>query len=363
MHVMNALVAHGALVVDMTNGGEDLEIAQQLAEMWDGIGSFYDRVDSQDDTVVNALPPMTTIMDTGSATAMAGYASYDHDSLQFLETRRNRETGDVLPAEAVAAMGESAVKALSQVFDAVNGAGKRMVQVAVAASSIEAEAFGDAADPNVAASEAAKLMTKDLLDDGSSLDDGEKSFPICMSPHRICRYSNNEQTVGTLDEKETDPGDTQESKSSSREVFGAHLDSTWVTIVPVAAVSGLEVFDETEDSWFRPELAARQHWESLSSEQKERENIPWHCRYVVLIPGELLQIATRNEVPAAVHRVVATANSPSRLSAPILLRCRPGVKMDVPKYFGNSNGDPLLEQCNGMTIEEIHAALTPTSFQ
>ena len=29
MHVMNALVAHGALVVDMTNGGEDLEIAQQ----------------------------------------------------------------------------------------------------------------------------------------------------------------------------------------------------------------------------------------------------------------------------------------------------------------------------------------------
>ena len=362
MHVMNALVAHGALVVDMTNGGEDLEIAQQLAQMWDGIGAFYKKVDSKDDDSVRALPPMTTIMDTGSATAMAGFASYDNDSLQFLETRRNRDTGEVLPKEAVSAMGEDAVKALSHVFDTVSGAGNRMVQVAVAASSAEAGAFENAENPDIAASEATKLMTNELLDDGSSLEGGENAFPICMSPHRICRYSNNQPAESTIEAVDLDT-EEDESNSSSREVFGAHLDSTWVTIVPVAAVSGLEVFDETEEAWFRPELAARQHWESLGSEQKEATDIPWHCRYVVLMPGELLQIATRNEVPAAVHRVVATSNSPSRLSAPILLRCRPGVKMDVSKYLGDSNGDPLLEQCNGMTIEEIHAALTPTSFQ
>ena len=369
MHVMHALVAHGALLLDVTDGGTNFDLAKQVGQMWKGIGDFYNKID-QNDSAAKNLPPMTTIMDTGSQTAKAGYASYDNDSLQFLETRRNRNTGELLPAEAVPVLGDDATLALGKVFDAVSGAGKRLVRIAVAASSIEADAFSTSDNPQVQASKAAAFMADELLDDGSASasDDG---FPICMSPHRLCRYTNNQQDAA--DEK-TDEEDGVDS-SLSREVFGAHLDSTWVTIVPVAAVSGLEVFDETEEEWYRPELAARKHWVAQQTERGEDPDsmvetlpeagngLPWHSRYVVLMPGELLQIATRNEVPAAVHRVVATKNCPSRLSAPILLRCRPGVKMDVPRYLGDTGGDPLLEQCDGMTIEQIHDALQPTSFQ
>jgi len=367
MHVMNSFVAHGALVVDLTNGGTDFELAKEMANMWKAIDFFYNG-DIDNEKRVQMLPPMTTIMDTGSATAVAGYASYDADSMQFLETRRNRKTKELLPAEVSLILGEDATSSLRSVFDAVSEAGKRAVQVAVFASTSEAGAFVMNEDPEESAATAATLLVNELLDDGSeSVGDGD--YPICMSPHRLCRYTNN-QASQLADEEEA-----EEQQSSSREVFGAHVDSTWVTAVPAAAVSGLEVFDETEEEWLRPELAAKLFWQE---EQKKRgqnpssffetipeagEALPWHSRYVVLMPGELLQLATRNEVPAAVHRVVHTKYAAPRLSAPILLRCRPGVKMNVQRYLGDSDGDPLLQQCNNMTIEEIHAALQPTSFQ
>jgi isopenicillin N synthase-like dioxygenase len=70
-----------------------------------------------------------------------------------------------------------------------------------------------------------------------------------MSPHRLCRYSNN------------DARDKEKTKGPTREVFGAHTDSTFITAVPVAAVSGLEVYDEAAEQWYRPEKATRQHWQ------------------------------------------------------------------------------------------------------
>ena len=39
------------------------------------------------------------------------------------------------------------------------------------------------------------------------------------------------------------------------------------------------------------------------------------------------------------------------------------VKMDVDRYLGGIQGSALLEECDGKTIEQIHDALQPTSFQ
>jgi hypothetical protein len=369
MHVMNALVAHGALLLDVTDGGTHWGKAQQLSDMWRVIQNFYDQIDNSSPE----LPPMKAITETGSQTAKVGYASYDNGSLQFLETRRDRTSGALLPEEASKFLGDAAINALGQAFSMVTEAGKAVVRIAVAASSVEVGAF---AKDEVEASKAAALMANELLDDGSADSSGiSTEFPICMSPHRLCRYSNN---VGETSVNELDSTSIQEGASpqeASREVFGAHVDSTWVTIVPVAAVSGLEVFDETAEEWYRPERAARRHWQDQQRERGEDPDslvetisdapspLPWYSRYVVMMPGELLQLATRNEIPAAVHRVVATQDCPSRLSAPILLRCRPGVKMNVERYLGGTWGEPLLEQCDGMTIEQIHAALQPTSYQ
>ena len=158
----------------------------------------------------------------------------------------------------------------------------------------------------------------------------------------MCRYTNLNQT------------------QSFKEIFGAHTDSSFITVVPVALVSGLEVYDEDAETWYRPELMARKHWEQ--QQQDSGEESSWHARYVVMMPGELLQLLTRNEVPATVHRVVAVHDGPSRISSPMLLRGRPGTKMDVARYL-DKDDDPLLTECDGMTIEQIHDAMQPASFQ
>jgi len=144
-----------------------------------------------------------------------------------------------------------------------------------------------------------------------------------------------------------------------------HTDSTFITAVPCAEVAGLDVYDEAAEQWYRPELTARRHWRAVRlsqghdpdslTETIDNSDVPWHSRYVVLMPGELLQLATRNEILATVHRVVAATDTP-RLSAPVLLRGRPSQRWDCNRYLGKAD-TPLLKECDGMSVNEIHDAL------
>jgi isopenicillin N synthase-like dioxygenase len=175
-----------------------------------------------------------------------------------------------------------------------------------------------------------------------------------MSPHRLCRYSNGSKV-------ET----SERNEPKSREIFGAHTDSTFITVVPVALVPGLEVYDEAEEKWYRPEKAARIQWEN---EERARDKdttattevledgtmLPWCARYAIMIPGELLQLVSRSEVLAAVHRVVVTQEQSSRLSAPILVRGRSGISMNATRYLGGTLGEPILVECEGMKLRDIH---------
>jgi hypothetical protein len=365
MHVMNSIVAHGVVLVDLTDGGESFESAQMLAKMWEAADDFFEKI--QDQSVAQTLPGMATVADTGSKYAKAGYAVADNESLKFLETRSERRTGVFLPKEAKDILGEDGVTSMQMAFDVVAQVGKDIVRIAAAASSVEYGAFLGSSKSNevtqlAAASKAAALMADELVDDGKPLADSAESSQsetsISMSPHRLCRYAEG----------------NKEATTAAREVFGAHVDSSFITAVPVAAISGLEVYDEEAEKWYRPELKARTHWEeeqksrdkdpsSLVDEIEDGVQIPWYCRYVALIPGEYLQLATRDEVPAAVHRVVATKGGQARLSAPILLRGRPGRKFLPDRYLGGALGHPLLDECNGKTMEEIHALTQPSGFQ
>jgi hypothetical protein len=363
---MNALVAHGVVLVDLTDGGSTFQDAEALAQMWETTGKFFD--DVSDASVAAKLPGMTTVMETGSQHAKVGYSEYDSGSMKFLETRIERKSQKLLPAEVGEIVGDDGLSALKSAFKISSDVGKDVVRIAVAASSVENGAFlnpksGDEAerDQTILASQAATLLTEELVDDGKPLASGvqidHSEGDVSMSPYRLCRYT-----------------DAREETGTSREVFGAHTDTSFVTVIPVAEISGLEVYDEEAELWYRPELRARVYWETeqvargkdptlqydVSSSGKQ---IPWHCRYLAIMPGENLQLATRNEIPAAIHRVVAVKNGQARLSTPVLLRGRPGTKFLTDRYLGGWCGNQLVLDADGLSMEEIHEKNQPPAYQ
>ena len=362
MHVMDALVSHGALVVDLTDGGTTYKLATQMKDMWDTTAKFFDALD-KDSELAKSLPGMKSVV---GSHGKVGFADCDNGAMQFLETRWERN-GDLLPSEVKDILGEKGVASMKNAFDIVCEVGKDVARIATAAASMDDGVFSSNDDKDDAlASQAATFMVDEVIDDGKPLESTDISHeegPVSMTPQRLCRYTNTR-------EDEDNP---------AREVFGAHTDSSFITAVPVAAISGLEVYDEAEARWFRPELAARLQWQeerskrgedpaadteilpALDDDQEDVE-LPWHARYVVLVPGEFLQIVSRDEVPAAVHRVVAVQEGPARLSAPILLRGRPGTKLDVERYLGEADNS-LLKECDGLTMDQIHNAMQPSSFQ
>jgi hypothetical protein len=92
------------------------------------------------------------------------------------------------------------------------------------------------------------------------------------------------------------------------------MDSTFITAMPVAAISGLEVYNKRAEKWYHPKL------------QLIVIGKPYDCPVATIwaltqkLPGELLQLASHDGVQAMVHQVVATSgNNDGHLSAPILL--------------------------------------------
>lgn len=407
MHVMDALVSHSCLIVDLTDGGTRFGDAIKMKKMWDASSKFFQTIQNDNDAI-KSLPNMKKAEGTGSPHAMIGFESYGDGSMQFLETRISRGAADsrkIVPDAVANLMGDDNCISMIEAFDLMCDVGKDIVRIAVAAANMEYSGFlsqntqdeeisdlpaisgltfddqeiagistNDDAGSYVTAarlsSEAANLMVNELIDDGKTNLMNKDEEIISMSPHRICRY---EGKTSNADKK--DEGNTKET-------FGAHTDTSFMTLVPVAEVSGLEVFDDDANKWFRPELLARQIWEKdrellgqdptsecdtikvFDGEEDKVMNLPWHCRYVVAMPGEFLQITTRNEVAAAVHRVVSVKNGQARMSAPVLLRARSGMRMNLSKYFGNlENTGSLLRECDGMKLEDIHSALQPSNYR
>jgi hypothetical protein len=373
-HVMSALVSHGCLLVDVTNGGTDWDQARTLHRMWQSVSALFDHVDTAE---TFGLPGLHTVADAvgGGAHAKLGFASLQNGALQCLETRKSRANGTVLPAQLSTVLGPDGSQALSEAFDVIVDLCRPVIQVVVAASLVEAGVTATYDEANVYAAD----LVREALDNGQALSSTNDEIVLdnqgsmSMSPHRLCRYTNTDQNDDDNDETNDEilfgksPSSSSTATSTSRsEIFGAHTDSTFVTAIPVAAVAGLEVFDEAANCWYRPELAAARHYEATvaAASDTTTTDLPWYARYVILMPGELLQLASRNEVLATVHRVVVLGgdgggtNIPSsRLSAPVLLRGRPGVTWNAQRYLGGAGTCPLLQECDGQTMQSIDAAL------
>jgi hypothetical protein len=314
-HVMHALVAHGCLLVEWT----DADDATLFARMWEEVEALLDP------NKITELPPLQKVSELDANTHIkVGFASYQDGQMQFVE-RRRRSDGTWLPD-----LPNADESMLSAAFDAQASLGRALVQLVVAASTEEVCGAVDL--------DRAVRLAQDWMDDGTSLSSDDKRSTISMSPHRLCRY----QDIG--------------GNMTDAELFGAHTDSSFLTAVPVAAVAGLEVYDEEAEQWYRPEAAARKHY-SHSQHSSNNTSVPWYARYAVFMAGEWLQLVSGNQVAAAVHRVI----SANRTSAPVLLRARPEERFDVPRYFGVDPTNPAIwpvwKECQGRTLSEIHEAL------
>lgn len=149
--------------------------------------------------------------------------------------------------------------------------------------------------------------------------------------------------------------------------FQAHVDSSFLTLIPMPELPGLEVWCPLKKNAESCDLARRGEWvrpiepsadESLSGKDGTGEDGD-DCAYVIAMAGEFLQLLSDGQVPTCIHRVIPPrAPSPSaygfaprkykpRVSAPLFLRPRRGeeafldVKSDL-RLIGSSESMSMI---------------------
>lgn len=143
----------------------------------------------------------------------------------------------------------------------------------------------------------------DLTDRGC-VEDGELSSSLL----RICKYPRRSSTDSV--------------------VFGAHTDTSILTVAPLASVPGLECWDPESCLWWCPES------EAMRDADYDRSG------FVIVMVGEMLQLLTGDTFRAAVHRVRSPCEGHDcRVSCPLLVRGRGKAEVGeaaepLPQLFG-----------------------------
>jgi len=346
----------GFAVVRLDDEGDIL----RMNHLWKYVVTFFERTSHQDGCVEN-IPKLSCVPGSRSPLIKTGYVGYPERGMEFLETRlrlesvphsplHEKEKTDpvdlFLPKGIAAILGDNGDNILRRAVEAQKmlvSIGREVV-LEVMMHALH-DIFGKTTDL-LDVEAAAKKIVKDFVDDGQMLattvedaeNDGEEA--VCMSPHRLCRYS--------FVPKNQNQSDSD--SDTARESFGAHTDTSFLTLVPASKVAGLEIWCENnagdggdKGMWIKPEALAKENY----CQNFNGNNDPsWHDRYLVVMAGEITELLTLGQVPSAVHRVLTVRGAKSRYSAPMLMRSRVGAKMDLHKYYGFCTSSGV-----GLTIE------------
>lgn len=170
---------------------------------------------------------------------------------------------------------------------------------------------------------------------------------------RICKYVHDVSSCGP------------KPKSVS---FGAHTDSSFITVAPVSTTPGLEVVDQQGNYWTCPELISESSSGSAGAERSS---------HVLVFVGEFLQVLTKNRFKATVHRVVEFPSSSSnctngdtstgevaskhRISCPYLIRGLNDavINMHDEKYHHQEDSltTDKVPDLDGTTMKLLHKLL------
>eukprot|EP00553_Chaetoceros_curvisetus_P014613 CAMPEP_0204652078 /NCGR_PEP_ID=MMETSP0718-20130828/14344_1 /ASSEMBLY_ACC=CAM_ASM_000674 /TAXON_ID=230516 /ORGANISM="Chaetoceros curvisetus" /LENGTH=164 /DNA_ID=CAMNT_0051675989 /DNA_START=763 /DNA_END=1257 /DNA_ORIENTATION=+ len=144
MHVMDALISHGCLIVDVIEGGTTYSDALTINKMWATSSDFFETV-SGDKNIERLLPDLKMAEGAASPHGLTGFATYGDGSMQFVETRivRNGNERSFVPSEAgdIFESESDSTQNMIDVFDTVCKVGKDVYRVAIAATNMEYDAF------------------------------------------------------------------------------------------------------------------------------------------------------------------------------------------------------------------------------
>jgi len=251
--------------------GVSEEQGECLDRMWAECAEFFAKTAEERAESAGALREAYPSKHHASQSRAYGYAEVKTDagsSNSFLDTRLRLKQNLQLELQPV-------MDAPPTDFASAAAASQQvLLDVGFAALSAAAESLG------MKVSEVAPLV-----------DFPERLAPgaTCATVHRFAHYGGD---MGV------DPVDAESSVT-----FQAHTDGTWFTVIPCAAVPGLEVFASAEHGWVSPERDAAATG-----------------RMVMVLTGEFLQLLSDGEYTAALHRVVRPLGDAPRLSAPLLMR-------------------------------------------
>jgi 2OG-Fe(II) oxygenase superfamily len=124
-------------------------------------------------------------------------------------------------------------------------------------------------------------------------------------------------------------------RATPEESLRPHCDWSFVTVVPVSSVSGLEVYHSSH-GWIRPEDVAKQL--NTNSRSQQHEENAWNAGYLLVMPGKWLEILTNGQVQSSIHRVQGNPIEP-RLSAPLFLRLKPEVLEEAENLVLDDSSD------------------------
>ncbi|KAL7544107.1 hypothetical protein ACHAXR_013585 [Thalassiosira sp. AJA248-18] len=256
------------------------------------------------------------------------YAGFDDNvngegKMQFLDTRILPSKHDIDPLLLPMEVGDLVgAESLDDAHEGMNTLLDIGTQITSAVLDMDSLAAGKLIDDGThIQQQTTRGKNTDQLEPNASM-----AGDVSNSYHRLIRYLKPQQ-------------------SSDGAAFQAHVDSSFLTLIPVPELPGLEVWcpsnaynarineENTSSSrgeWVRPTI--------LFDVLMEKEHESKDCAYVLVLAGEFLQLTSNGDVPVCIHRVIppkpanqldGKQNSKAkkykpRVSAPMFLRPRKG---------------------------------------
>lgn len=231
--------------------------------------------------------------------------------------------------------------------------------------------------------------TNKLLDDCSRVNDSsskqqqhemrsenhqEIANTMSNSYQRIIRYLKPKQQQQP---QSSSISGSKEEKEEDDAAFWPHVDSTFLTLIPLPDVAGLEVWCPSSLYSESDDLSERGEWvRPIKPLTADTNDV-----HVVALAGEFMQLLSNGDVPTCIHRVIAPKPTPPfgfagssnakkykpRVSAPLFLRPRKGEEaiLDVESDLRDSDNpglyfeEGLLEECDSMRVWDYMDCMSP----